>query len=444
MIPAYIMLTALLAQLIYILINWYFFKRKEYFFYSLYILSVTCYFLNKYLADGMGIVHLGSLHYLKLYPDKTLALVSYLFYFKFGRHFVETKTRYPSIDKMMKYTEKIVLGYIILNVFMLLAFGRLDWENYSFVPVNLGIFMTLVIVFRAMIKKKEMLDRFILIGSLSYAVCAFITMWIGQFHDPLYDGHIKFLQIGALIELLLLNAGLVYKSRMIQKQVLQANQQLIDRYRENQQLIVRLSGIREKISRDLHDDLGATLSSIKIYSELLESKENNTITEQIRHNASDIIDRLEMIAWSTNPTYDHFKSLFSHMQSYAAPLCHSVGIELNFELTTIPEDLKIPGETRQNIFTVFKEGINNIMKYSAADKCSVSLSISKDRFLMNISDDGKGFDIITVKKGHGLDNMQKRTKELFGSCQIQSAPGKGTFILFDIPYPFQFATNIEA
>ena len=196
--------------------------------------------------------------------------------------------------------------------------------------------------------------------------------------------------------------------------------------------------IRNKISRDLHDDVGATLSSVKAYSEMLKDNPNNpVIAELIQNNSTEMIERLEVIAWATNPEHDNFKSLKSKMQKFAMPVCHSQNIQCDFESTGINEELLMPGETRQNIFLVFKEAINNMIKYSAATICKTEISIRNNQFILQIKDNGKGVDGNTESDGNGWKNMKKRSEELNGTIEIKTTTGNGTCIIMSIPYPFK-------
>lgn len=394
------------------------------------------------MADSNGIVHLGQIEFLKFYPDKILAIVSYILYFKFGRHFVEAATRYPIMNRLMKYAETFLFIYILFDAALLFFTGNFEWENYVFLPVNIFIFLVLIYVFWAMIKRNEILDRFILTGSMFYAVCACITMWLGQNKPPLEDDHILALQIGAVVEMILLNAGLVYKSRMLQTQTVNSQKQLIERYEENQDLLLRLGNIRERISRDLHDDVGATLSSVKAYSEILkDNPDNPLIAELIRDNSAEMIEKLEVIAWATNPQHDNFISLKSKMMKFAVPLCHSRNIQCNIESNGMNEEMLMPGEVRQNIFLVFKEAINNMMKYSKAIACSTRMYVQHNHFVMQITDNGKGFDETVKESGNGLKNMQERTEELNGIFFIESSLEKGTDIIIQLPYPFKIPNS---
>lgn len=210
---------------------------------------------------------------------------------------------------------------------------------------------------------------------------------------------------------------------------------MLFRYRLAQKLHVLQ--IRNRLHRDLHDDIGATLSSVKAYSEILkDNPDNPVIAGLIRDNSTDMLDRLEVIAWATNPQHDNFKSLKSIMIKFATPVCHANNIEFHLD-STVGEEMMIPGEIRQNIFFVFKEAINNINKYAAATHCSTSMFIKGSQFFLQVTDNGKGFDGIIKGTGNGWKNMKKRGDELGGGLSIESSPGNGTNILLSLPYPFK-------
>ncbi len=196
--------------------------------------------------------------------------------------------------------------------------------------------------------------------------------------------------------------------------------------------------VRQKLHRDLHDDIGATLSSIKVYTEVLqEDPGNSIITGLIKENAEEMIGQLELIAWATNPQNDSFKSLCDLMKKYAIPACYAKKIELLFSAETVPALLIIPGNVRKNIFLVFKEGINNILKYSEATACKVEMGIRNHKFMLQVSDNGRGMIHAGKENGSGMQNMKKRAEELGGTLDVSSIPGNGVTILMMIPFPFK-------
>jgi hypothetical protein len=196
--------------------------------------------------------------------------------------------------------------------------------------------------------------------------------------------------------------------------------------------------VRQKLHRDLHDDVGATLSSVKVYSEILQNNLNNPlITELIKNNAAEMIDKLEVIAWATNPQHDTFKSFKELMFKHASPLCYAKNIDLNIQCDGMNENMVMPGDIRQNLFLIFKEAINNTIKYSDASQCNVQTFIRDHKFYFEIKDNGNGFSGTIKGNGTGWKNMQKRVKELNGKITIASEPGKGTIINITLHYPFR-------
>jgi signal transduction histidine kinase len=192
--------------------------------------------------------------------------------------------------------------------------------------------------------------------------------------------------------------------------------------------------LRTRIATDLHDDIGATLSSISMYSLAVKTqlKEKNqqleNVLDKMGENSRDMVNSMSDIVWAINPDNDDGEKLLRRMENYATDICAAKNIRLNF---TADEKLKttvLPLEHRKNIYLVFKEAVNNAVKYSDARNIWVHLSVQNKHFTMNINDDGKGFDEATVKKGNGLKNMKTRTAEINGKIVFAAVPEKGTTI----------------
>jgi len=446
MLPPYLLFTVLAVQFIYILVNWYFFRQKEYFFYAIYIVALTAYFINKYLGDANGMISLGTLKYYKLYIDKDLVMISFYCYFRFVVSFINAELKYPAAYRFMWYTNRFVLLYLIFNITLVYLTHNLLLENLLFFVTNL-VFTIIVLVYlsRIVLKKTEPLFRFIFAGTCLYGLGSLITLLLGRNKSLLEDDHYLFFQIGVFLEMIFLNAGLIYKSNMSQRQLIISQGKIIEEYEKSQALSLKMEHTREQISRDLHDDVGATLSSVKAYSEILKDNPGNTvIAELIKDNAAEMIERLEVIAWATNPQHDNFKSLRNRMQKFVMPICHSQNILCMFDCDGISDEIIMPGEVRQNVFLVFKEVINNIVKYASATTCSAKLLIHNDKFIMQIADNGKGLDGSIKGSGNGLENMRSRTTELSGVLNIDSASGKGTAITMNLPFPFKIQDSRDS
>ncbi|WP_018613274.1 tetratricopeptide repeat-containing sensor histidine kinase [Segetibacter koreensis] len=242
----------------------------------------------------------------------------------------------------------------------------------------------------------------------------------------------------AIIFFLVLTSGYLITKNTLQKRraaMELARQEVVNAQQLHKQKELEL---RNKISRDLHDDIGATLSSVKAYSEILHTHPDNfLINDLIRQNAIEMIDQLEVIAWATNPQNDNLQSLKNAMRKFAQPICHIRDIELIFDEKVADDHLEIPGDIRQNILLIFKEAINNMIKYANASLCYVSIFIQNENFCMEVNDDGVGIDEVIKGGGAGVKNMAKRAEEINGKFDIESVPRKGTTLRLSIPFPFK-------
>jgi ligand-binding sensor domain-containing protein/two-component sensor histidine kinase len=213
---------------------------------------------------------------------------------------------------------------------------------------------------------------------------------------------------------------------------------LLFRYRLRQQL--RILAVRQRLHRDLHDDVGATLSSVKAYSELLHLQpQNSDLPTLIRDNAEEMLEKLDAIAWATNPAHDRFGSLAEKINTYAYQRCHSQGIRLDSNLTDLSPELAVPGDVRQHLLLILKEAVNNLCKYSRATTASIHARIDSNRLWITVSDDGVGIGDKVQGSGNGMANMHHRAAECGGTLRVESTAGGGTTLHLEIPYPFHSA-----
>jgi signal transduction histidine kinase len=192
--------------------------------------------------------------------------------------------------------------------------------------------------------------------------------------------------------------------------------------------------IRNKIASDLHDDVGSTLSSIRMYSDIVKHQPNQTETstqllDKISTNSKEMIENMSDIVWMIKPGNDEFVNIENRMLNFANELCVPAGINFEFNKNTSADDIKIPMEIRRDIYLIFKEAVNNAVKYYGCKNIRVNISLMQNQLHIRIEDDGNGFNIDAEKKGNGLSNMQKRTDDNKGIFKIISSVGEGTEIL---------------
>lgn len=199
-------------------------------------------------------------------------------------------------------------------------------------------------------------------------------------------------------------------------------------YRTRQKL--KLQTLRNKIARDLHDDVGSTLSSISIFSQMAQeqSKETIPLLETIGESSRKMLDAMADIVWTINPENDQFEKIILRMRSFAYELLGAKQIDFEFVADEDVAKMKLPMDVRKNLYLIFKEATNNMVKYSGADRAYFTVKREGNDLNMLIRDNGKGFDINQLKQGNGLANMKKRAGEMGAVISIDSLPGEGTTI----------------
>lgn len=195
--------------------------------------------------------------------------------------------------------------------------------------------------------------------------------------------------------------------------------------------------LRMKIARDLHDEMGSTLTSINIISKMAMGRENNEATRsqllKIKDHSSNMMETMSDIVWAINPSNDNFEKVLIRMKEFVAEIMEPAGINYFFRVDGDVELLSLNPEQRKDIYMIFKESVNNAVKYSKASEVNISIKWAADWLQMVIMDNGKGFDINQYASGNGLKNMRSRAKEMSSEFKIDSIRGTGTSVVLKIP-----------
>jgi two-component system sensor histidine kinase UhpB len=199
-------------------------------------------------------------------------------------------------------------------------------------------------------------------------------------------------------------------------------------YRARQ--VLQLQAIRNRIADDLHDDIGSTLNSISIYSEVAKQKSPNVISEleQIGEASRKIIDALSDIVWAINTKNDSFEQIILRLRSLTFNLLRAKNIEHTFRVDESLNSMKLSMEQRRNFYLIFKEILNNLVKYSNASLVKISLIQENNFIVLHIHDNGIGFDAKKAYTGNGLLSMNTRAEEMKAVLKVESEKGSGTNI----------------
>ena len=197
--------------------------------------------------------------------------------------------------------------------------------------------------------------------------------------------------------------------------------------------------IRDNIARDLHDDMGSYLSSISILSQNVEKLSLNDPVkarqslQKIGEIARQVMDTMGDIVWSINPAQDSMEQIIERMKDLGNEIFLNQAVEMEFLVSHSITKTNLSLENRRDFFLIYKEALTNIHKYANASKVLVELLNEGNTFMMNIKDNGKGFDKENLPQyrtlgGNGLKNMQARAEKLDGKLMIESKIEEGTTI----------------
>jgi signal transduction histidine kinase len=144
-------------------------------------------------------------------------------------------------------------------------------------------------------------------------------------------------------------------------------------------------------------------------------------------------EALDDIVWSINSKNDSGEELAARMRRYVADIFEADHISCNMNVNDNFSAIKMTMEKRRDLYLVFKEALNNILKHSQASMVNIELSVQDNRVLVHIADNGKGFDVDQPTNRNGLKNMKKRIQKWKGMVVFESTAGKGTSLHITLP-----------
>lgn len=197
---------------------------------------------------------------------------------------------------------------------------------------------------------------------------------------------------------------------------------------------------RDRIARDLHDDIASTISSSLIYADALnriisdDQSKQKTLSHNITSLLSEASESITDLVWSVSPSHDSLQDLIARLRYFISNICQNNNVVSNISIDLKPNELTLDEDVRKNIFLIFKEALQNSIKHSLANEISFFVIQDEEKITWTLLDNGKGFDItsslgkINPSHGNGLSNMKKRASEIDADLYIKSEIEKGTEI----------------
>ena len=228
--------------------------------------------------------------------------------------------------------------------------------------------------------------------------------------------------------------------------------------RSKEERLLELQRVRRRIATDLHDDVGSSLTKIALLSEAVRQKIsviNKDASERlvtVTAISNELMESMSDIVWAINPHKDNMSDLAQRMRRFASDIFTACQIAFRFRAPLLEQDIQLGANVRREVFLIFKEGVNNVVKHSGSSEVILDLTIEGDWLALDISDNGKGFNPALVKAdtgyltsqsrgGNGLASMRRRARELGGQFDIKTNIGQGTTMSLRLPISHQLSAG---
>lgn len=422
----------LLMMIFFMFANFIVSKKKEFLYNAMYSL---CMFLLIFLNSTMAKSSSDFTNFYYSYFDFFLLVTGIVFYIRFTRKFLNTQNNYYLLNKILKYGKRLVL--LLLVVYTFLNFFTPTYQPQYYLENFMKIFILVIgltFIYLAL-KQKNRLLNYIAAGNAMLILCSLISLIVILFKiksTEIYFSSLFYYNTGIVFELTFFLLGLTYKNR----------NDLITGFREQEALKLeaekkdfetQLAVIkaqqeeRNRISADMHDDLGAGMTTISLYSELAKTKlAGNPIPEieKISSAANELLGKMNAIIWSMSSSNDTLGNMIAYIRSYALEYFEDTGINCKIYIPDKLPNVEVIGEIRRNIFLVVKEALNNILKHSKATEVNITLIRTEHGLTLYIQDNGKGINMENIRQfGNGLKNMKKRMADINTEFSIENKNG---------------------
>jgi signal transduction histidine kinase len=191
---------------------------------------------------------------------------------------------------------------------------------------------------------------------------------------------------------------------------------------------VALDRERKRIARDMHDDLGAQLSTLALQLSGT-SEEAARRSTDAQHRVRDVIRHLDSLIWAVEPGHESVEALSDFLGNFAQDYLGRAGLRASLECPEWSESqLSLSAEARRHVVAVVKEALRNIVRHANATEVRLRFAVQEATLVVEIEDDGQGFDANQAPQDRGLGHMRERLLEVGGRCEVASVPGQGTRI----------------
>jgi signal transduction histidine kinase len=403
-------------------------KDRIYLFYIAYIINILLREAHEYSAD-FGWFPLFQRHAVSFLIGGTFSM--------FFRHFLQLWHLNPRLDRILK-SYSLLIFILIPIIIGLTYFNHVKTLNILFKILNAtNLFFTLVALLIVLRYYNNSIRA--RITTFAYFPLAFAFVAILLRNMTVIENY-PFIQHavmwGFIVEVMVFTTGfsMWYHQMEQESKVLKLNLAL-EIQQKQLEINVAENKIKDQIARDLHDDVAATMSGISLLSNIATEQfvpklpEAGPILLQINKSAQSVSESISDLIWTVKQNSDYLNDIADRIREHASKVLEAQGID--YEIN-IPRELPMVDfnlETKRNIHLIYKEAMNNALKYSKCTKITIGLGFVNNYIELSVADNGIGFDFSTVKLGNGLKNLKTRAHEIGADLKIQSIVGKETVIV---------------
>jgi signal transduction histidine kinase len=409
-------------------------RNKEFVYYAIYTFcTAILLFLKSYLNLTANFFN----YFYEEYLDFMIMSGSVFSYLFFVRRFINSRQNYPALDKFLRLADWILIA--LCAVYSMIYFFSDEYGLLSIMEnlvIKIFFFLIGIIFIVYSIKRKDPLLNYLVAGNFTLIVFSILSQGIIQFKwklspDPnsIFNRALFFYEIGLVLELGFFLSGLAYKNRRdIIDRVKERERLRLDNERKEFEKQVAVMAAqqeeRDRISADMHDELGSGMTAIRLMSEIMKSKMKEKTfpeLEKISSSANDLLGKMNTIIWTMKSSNDTLESLVAYIRAHATEYFDSTPIACTVHVPPVIPQVDVSGEKRRNIFLSVKEALNNAMKHSQATKLRIDIVTRDNRLLIKVSDNGVGIDQEQLRRfGNGLTNMRRRMESIDGQFRIEN------------------------
>jgi signal transduction histidine kinase len=364
-----------------------------------------------------------------------------MFYMIFMQRFLSTRYKYPFLYYLYN-------AGIILLLISLLSYTFFHYFSNNFTAENtienttkiLLLVMVIIFLVYSLRQRKDKLLRYLFWGNFWLFIFSLISQ-IAIMKNPnfknlpaIFSSALFYYEIGLFLELVCFLGGLNHKNRRNIIEQTKEREQLkmenqLKEYEKELAVFKAQQQERERISADMHDELGSGMTAIRLMSEIARNKmkENTPVEiEKISSSANDVLNKMNAIIWSMNSGNDTLDNLISYIRSYSLEYFENTPIECKVNSPEHIPDKEITGDKRRNTFLCVKETLNNAWKHSGSSVITIDIKINHS-LVIQIADNGKGIDMQHLRQfGNGLKNIARRMESIGGTFTIKNNDGAVT------------------